>query len=574
MHISDFENDLIIGEEILERGREYYIRGKVGELQRADDNTISVNVDGSRTYSVEVSINKDEIMGWSCSCPYDLGDICKHVIAALFALKDGENNSGGKCNNQPNETNIDEIISTLSRDELADIVKQKAKEDGLLTAKLQARLGGDDVTIAKKSFKRIIRASIARVKHRGGIDYGDTYDAVEGAREVFDECVQEEIIDPERAIAGYEAIIEELAPAVNYSDDSDGDIGDLIRGSFDRLNVSVKGPLAEKVKTELFRYLINESRKDIYQGWDWPWEFLRIAAEIADHSQEQSLIDTANKIAEMAVERRKKEEIEFPSYSSKYQKDGVDSFIDRYDQERVAEIELFLIERLHSDSDDIDNFLSSHRQLYNMREKEIERLIAKNDYESAKSVAEEGITQANKEKYPGLVNIFRKYLLTIAKMTEDVESICSLAKMLYLDNHQHEIVYYELLKKNTVADKWSVVRKSIIKDLDTDWDRAGLFEYEKSWDELAKLINVTASLVTYYEKQLVKSHKDVIVRAYIKLVGEGMEYPGGRGQYQEKCRMLRKLIKYGAEDKVNEIVADWQKRYERRKALMEELKNL
>ena len=45
-----------------------------------------------------------------------------------------------------------------------------------------------------------------------------------------------------------------------------------------------------------------------------------------------------------------------------------------------------------------------------------------------------------------------------------------------------------------------------------------------------------------------------------------MDYPGGRSQYQEKCQMLRKLQNYGAEDKVNEIIADWQKKYERWKS--------
>ncbi len=572
MLISDFESDLI-DERILDRGREYFVMGKVGGLRHADGKTILAKVDGSQIYNIRVSINGDEIMSWSCSCPYDLGDICKHVVAVFFALKDGKTDGGNHNDNQPEQINIDEIISTLSRDELADIVKQKAEDDGLLVARLRARLGGDDVTKVKKSFKRIIRASIARVKRRGGIEYGDTYDAVEGAREIFDECMQNEIVNPERAIIGYESIIEELAPAVNYSDDSDGDIGELIRGSFDRLKVCVAVKLPEKVRIELFKYLVNESQKDIYQEWDWPWEFLRVAAEIADRSQEQSLLDTANKIVEMASERRKKREIDFPSYSSKSFDSGKNSFIDRYDQERATEIELRVLERLHSDKD-IDSFLMNHRHLYNMREKEIERLITKCDYKTAQSVAEEGITQASKEKYPGLINTFRKCQLTVAKKTEDVNSICSLAQILYLDNHQHETEYYELLKKYTADDKWSTVRKSIIKSLDTDWNRARLFEYEKSWDELAKLVEVTESLATCYEKQLVKSHKDVIVRAYIKLVGEGMDYPGGRAQYQEKCQMLRKLQNYGAEDKVNEIIADWQKKYERRKALIEELRKL
>jgi hypothetical protein len=455
-------------------------------------------------------------------------------------------------------------------------VKQKANDDTLLSARLQAQFIGidGDISAIKKSYRRMIRASLARVKRGGGIDYGDTYEAVEGAREVFDRCMQEEILNPERAIVGYESIIEELAPAINYSDDSDGDIGDLIRGSFDRLNQCAIGMLTKKIKTALFDYLIKESQKDIYQEWDWPWDFLRVAAKVADHSQEQSVVDTANNIVAIAVERRKKREIEFPSnYLNSPRADNGDSFFDRYDHERVAEIELCLIERLH-DGKAIDDFLAKHRHLYNMREKEIERFVARAEYEMARSITEEGIAQAVRDKYPGLVNTFRKYLLTIAEKTKDVKSICSLAQLLYLDNHQHEVCYYELLKQNTPITKWGAVRDYLVKELNTDWNRAQLYEYEKSWDDLAKLIEKTPSLVTHYEKHLIKNHRDILVDAYRKLVEEGMEYSGGRGQYQEKCQMLRKLIKYGDKEAVDKIIANWKKKYERRRALMEELEKI
>jgi len=570
MRTSDFENGFI-DEGILDRGREYFILGKVVGLQYLEAKTILANVEGSRTYRVRISVDGGDILNWSCSCPYNAGDICKHVTAVFFALK--QKNGKGDHDDASGQLNTDEIISTLSRDELADIVRQKANEDGLLVARLRAKFDGNngDIPATKKSFRRIIRASIARVKRRGGIDYGDTYEAVEGAGEVFDQCMQEEVLNPERAIAGYESIIEELAPTINYTDDSDGDIGDLIRGSFDRLKQCAVRILPKKVSANLFEYVIKESQKDLYQEWDWPWEFLRIAAEIADRSQEQSLLDTANKIVEMAVERRKKREIEFPSYPAK--PSGKDPFFDRYDHGRVAEMGLRLTERLYNNAD-VDRFLANHRNLYNMREKEIERLITRGDHEIARTIAEEGIAQAIKEKYPGLVNTFRKYLLTIAEKTKDATSICSLAQVLYLDNHQHEAQYYDLLKRYTASNRWSAVRKSLIKELDTDWDRARLFEYEKSWDELSKLVEKSPSLVSYYEEYLIKKHKDILVKAYEKLVEEGMEYPGGRGQYQEKCQMLLKLKKYGAKNKARDIVADWRKKYERRKALMDELDKL
>lgn len=125
MRFSDFEQEMT-DEEIIDRGRDYFTVGRVGELRFLDDKTVSAEVDGSRMYRVKILIDGDRILDWSCSCPYDLGDICKHVVAVLFALK--ERSECNVCQHDIDggsgsfrQTTIDEVVSTLSRDELADL---------------------------------------------------------------------------------------------------------------------------------------------------------------------------------------------------------------------------------------------------------------------------------------------------------------------------------------------------------------------------------------------------------------------------------------------------------------------
>src|SRR3989344_8116370 len=74
MRTSDFENGFI-DEGILDRGREYFILGKVVGLQYLEAKTILANVEGSRTYRVRISVDGGDILNWSCSCPYNAGDI-------------------------------------------------------------------------------------------------------------------------------------------------------------------------------------------------------------------------------------------------------------------------------------------------------------------------------------------------------------------------------------------------------------------------------------------------------------------------------------------------------------------
>lgn len=48
----------------------------------------------------------------------------------------------------------------------------------------------------------------------------------------------------------------------------------------------------------------------------------------------------------------------------------------------------------------------------------------------------------------------------------------------------------------------------------------------------------------------------------------------GRNHYKEACRYLRRVIKLGAREKANEVIAFFRTQYRNRTALMEELRNV
>lgn len=75
----------MVGSVIFARGKEYYLQGKVLELQQKG-NTLFADVQGSkrRPYSVEVEFSRDgSVIDHRCDCPYGYG--CKHLAAALLA---------------------------------------------------------------------------------------------------------------------------------------------------------------------------------------------------------------------------------------------------------------------------------------------------------------------------------------------------------------------------------------------------------------------------------------------------------------------------------------------------------
>ncbi|WP_134703514.1 SWIM zinc finger domain-containing protein [Ammoniphilus sp. YIM 78166] len=68
-----------VDEVILQRGLNYYQRGKVTELWSHPDHTVEAVVQGTKSYRVFLDLN--HFFNSECSCPY--GVICKHIIATL-----------------------------------------------------------------------------------------------------------------------------------------------------------------------------------------------------------------------------------------------------------------------------------------------------------------------------------------------------------------------------------------------------------------------------------------------------------------------------------------------------------
>ena len=79
--------------KIWERGMDYYHNGAVTDLKEHFKDNWIATVEGSDAYTVEVTLKGDEIESWDCDCPYDMGDICKHVVAVLLAIREEKENA-------------------------------------------------------------------------------------------------------------------------------------------------------------------------------------------------------------------------------------------------------------------------------------------------------------------------------------------------------------------------------------------------------------------------------------------------------------------------------------------------
>src|SRR3990170_1613724 len=182
-----------------------------------------------------------------------------------------------------------------------------------------------------KAPTELIKESLRSGMDRHGfIDYWSTRRAVRGAEELLNKAVKlVESGNPEQAIPIFQAVIEELVPALQFADDSNGDIGGAIDWAFDEFYKCIEKIQDPIMRKDLFDYYLTEANRKQYEGWDWKWNFLRMASElISSGEQEKELFAKLDKIS---------------------QAEQSSEFFDRYNQEQAAQIKLEAIRKRGSE---------------------------------------------------------------------------------------------------------------------------------------------------------------------------------------------------------------------------------
>ena len=109
-----------VGADIFARGRDYYEGGMVEALVLRGD-TLYASVAGSddEPYQVTIRFAAGEIADAECTCPYDWGGWCKHIVAALLAAR-----------KEPDAVEqrapLPELLAPLTREQLLALVVELA----------------------------------------------------------------------------------------------------------------------------------------------------------------------------------------------------------------------------------------------------------------------------------------------------------------------------------------------------------------------------------------------------------------------------------------------------------------
>jgi uncharacterized Zn finger protein len=283
-------------------------------------------------YDVRVVFDEAGIIEASCSCPYDWGSLCKHIVATLLA-----------CVHDPESVRelpaLEEVLSGLEKEELKNLLLKLAQRDPSLAKIIEGELtlsaSSGTHPVNTEAIRRRLRASIHDTGYMDPLDpYGDHgYGAgdLDEARRVLEGAWNLIRSDESRkALPVLEMITEEYLESPGVFDwEIVGDYGGELLDFFEEVGAALTEALLSVELTpheredysakldvwwgELGDYGVGDTFgaafQAVEQGWSYPPLVRVLEGEVPDDDFFEELLDDPLTIARLSVlERRGRHE--------------------------------------------------------------------------------------------------------------------------------------------------------------------------------------------------------------------------------------------------------------------------
>ncbi len=222
--------------ESFQRGRQYYESGAISNASIQEDMLLA-DCEGTSApyYQVRIELDKAGIRHAECTCPYDWGGLCKHMVALLLTYLHDRRQFSLRA--PPAE-----LLADLSRDDLMGLLSKLMREQPGLYDRVAA-----DVTLPKKAkpgqAKRreaidldVYRRRVIGILHSlDGMRASEAYWQVGGLVQQLAE-VQEAAMkfldagEPQAALDILLILAEEASRGFEFIDDSNGELGGFLGG--------------------------------------------------------------------------------------------------------------------------------------------------------------------------------------------------------------------------------------------------------------------------------------------------------------------------------------------------------
>lgn len=556
--LNEFEQ--LIDERILKRGLAYYKDGAITYFSEISIGDYEAIVSGTEEYTVRLEISNNTIVVHNCDCPYDMGPVCKHVVAVIFYLQQDEldmdlRKSVKSRGNRKKKTKsisqqVKELLNSISHNELIEFVQENSQKDKKFRNYFLASFGHLSQNQSKEFYQKRIHSILQTAAGRDGwISWSDMKYVVNTTRP-FLENAEKYLANKnfENVFFISTALLEEMTEAFQYGDDSNGDLGYFVKSAMELLSKVTQEKLPDTLKQEIIEYCISSFNQKLFEGWDWHLGILGIASEMIEKESDADIILNCLSTIKGSFER-----------------------------EYAQSFKLDLLRRFRGDNE-VEKFINKHITNSFIRTKEIEKAFESKNIERVINLSKDGIKYDEKDK-PGLVKDWYNWLLKVAQYQNDTLKIVEYSRFLFIDNFYPEQDYYQILKDNIKNENWHPFLEEIIKEITPKnrWISSELIRKiyisEEWWGRLFLMLkkNLSLEMIAQNEAYLSKDYSSKLVELYSESIAIYVEKYVGRNHYQTACRYLRRMKKLGGNEQVNDLIELFRKQYPQRSALMDEL---
>ena len=554
MTLSDFES--AIDPKILDRGLEYYEDERVSGLEFNGQYWIA-EVDGTESYTVEAEVSKTgEVARVACDCPYDLGPVCKHEAAVLYALREQGAGAPGKTG-PAKLALLKSFLNKLPKGDLITLILGLASADRKLRDELLLRFSAEEQSgeaDLMNHAERVIKGSIKNAMDRGFVNYRDTDCAAEGALQVLDIARAKSAEGKVSAAVSLCVItLREMVELQRYCDDSNGVIGGVIDEALRLLEDAVAeftgdGPAGG----ELFTLIFNHAQEELYDGWDdWRFELLEACVPLCAVPGLRKALETyLNALAVKSKSRRR----------------------DDYVIRSIKSLKLRLIKTFDS-PDAAEQYIEENLDHPDFRKTAIENAIAGENYSRALELCREGETIDR--EYPGLVREWRRARYGVYEKQHDDAGQRQLARKFVLNG---DFDYYGKFKALYTAKEWTAVLAALLEDLERERYQQRVYVAicveERLGEKLLAVCRRDPQQTVALYPHLIPQYAGDLDAVFRALIKKEAERSGNREAYRRVCGTLEHYVKACGTTGAKETIAELLAVYRKRPAFVDELHKL
>lgn len=545
---------------IIDRGRDYFLSGKVISITRSDDFMFEAKVEGNSIYTVEVGFDTDEftLFQWDCDCPYE-GNLCKHVAAVVFQIAEDPEVIQPEITPPEAPTvhytdSVEEILGNIPFEKLKTFVRSATAEDRNLAKKFFLLFPEYLSVLPKKYFADKIHEIIN--SYSGGHTFLQpkaTSSALKDIRKMFDSVQKQSrkngfanLITCATEII---STLTELSYRFGYADSEARPI--MFSAEIALKEIAYKAAKDNVLRQQMLDMLIEQISENSHPERESYRNIVALIAKLVNSKSEiNRLISIVN-----------------------------NNIVPMNLKEQQLKILLSLIEKFKDESE-VLSFLAKHWEYPVLREEKINSALKAKDFKQAAFLAEEGIkaTPANNNK---LIATWYYFLLKTAITRKENEKILNLAvQTISRAGLVYKIDFYAMVKKYIGHANWNQFVETLISELQTspaNFDIIAQIYIRERWEQRLLghlMLKPELKIISDYDDFLSTEFREELSLLYAGAITFKLQEAKSRGDYREILSYLKKVKKFGGKSSAIALKDELLQKFYQRAVLLEELKKV